>query len=164
MNVYAEHLKNTPDKKVSKKEKELAEKLNQLQARLGETENTWQQKLSQKEQEFENERVKYAVDSQLSTFSFSEAYPIEDVKLLVNSKLQASPYIFKRNGNKIGVYQKDNPELEAFDGAKRLELSDVLGKFVEPYLKKSAGADEKRKSRTKRKKIIPLHLEGIDKL
>ena len=145
MNVYAEHLKNTPDKKVSEKEKELAEKLNQLQARLGETENTWQQKLSQKEQEFENERVKYAVDSQLSTFSFSEAYPIEDVKLLVNSKLQASPYIFKRNGNKIGVYQKDNPELEAFDGAKRLELSDVLGKFVEPYLKKSAGADEKKK-------------------
>ena len=145
MSVYAEHLKNTPDKKVSEKEKELAEKLNSLQAQLSETQSTWQQKLSAKEQEFENERVNFAVNSKLNSYQFSEAYPVEDVKLLIGSKLNNSPYVFKRNGDKVGVFQKDNPELEAYDGTKKLELDDVLNKFVEPYLKKSNPTEKKDK-------------------
>lgn len=123
----------TPDGKV----KEVTEKYNALLGDLNKIKSEYANKEKQWSDNLEKERTTWEIDKQLSSYKFSDNFSPEDAKLLISNKLSNSPYVFKRdNSGKIGVYQKENPELLASDKNKTLELKDVLDTFAAPYIKK----------------------------
>lgn len=119
------------------KAKEIADKYNTLVNEF----NTYKQSVASEkskwQQDLESERVNWEVDSMIKSYQFSDSLPSDDAVLLLKNKLAQSPYVLKKVEGKIGVFQKDNPDLRAVSNNKVLEVKDLLDQFASPYVKKA---------------------------
>jgi len=158
MKVYAEHkentykeqyLKNAPDaEKFKQREDELSNMVNKLKGEVALKDNEKANLRKELEQQFEQERVNWSINQQLAGYEFSDSIPKDDARLLINAKLSTLPYVFRKGTDgQIGVYQKDDPSLVAFEDNKELTVKDVLDKIAAPYLKKHEAPKEEQRRR-----------------
>lgn len=134
---YIEKINDFPTL-LSKKDKEWQDKLDTLQGKLSETENT-----------FERERVENMVNGSLSKFNFADALQKEDYLKLAKDKLFGGDYVVKRKEGALTLANKENPELEYLRDNKKITFDSVLGEIVSPYLAKSTKTDPNAKKTTK---------------
>lgn len=106
------------------------EKLQQLETTWSEKEKTWNSTMESRE-------IDWEVNNLLNGYTLTDTIPSEDARFLINKKIKESPYIIRKDNGKIGVFQKENPDLVALEKNKPLSLKDITDVYVAPYLKKA---------------------------
>lgn len=130
------------------KAKEIADKYNGLVNEYNTFKQSVASEKSKWQQDLENERVNWEVDSMIKSYQFSDSLPADDAVLLLKNKLSQSPYVLKKVEGKIAVFQKDNPDLRAVSNNKVLEVKDLLDQFASPYVKKAQTSEPKQSGTT----------------
>lgn len=118
--------------------KKLIDKVNELQGEIDKTKSDYEQKLKEQSQSFDSERVESLITNKLAQKKWADVYEPEDVQMIVRTKLLNGNYVLKRKDDgSIGVFQKDNPELEAHEDNKKLTLDDLIDRESSKFVKKA---------------------------
>lgn len=139
--------------KILKENQELGRQVNELT----ETVNGFPSQIEKAQKELQTkhdgEVMNFNVTSKLSKYKFSSTMPLEDINLLVGNKISQMPYILKKTGNDIKVYQKDHPDLLAQEDNKEVTIEGILDTIVSPYLDKG-GEQAQAQTETKTSKPV----------
>lgn len=115
---------------------ELSKKINEEQNAKLLMEQEYAGKLTEKDKYLEQFQVQHYIQHELGNYNLITSIPKEDLKVLINEKLKAQPYVLKLVDGKPLPFQKENPELEAHGSKGRMSLKDVLDTVVAPYLER----------------------------
>jgi len=115
------------------------EKLNQSLASKSEEFETFKK---QQEQEVSNFKINTRLDNMLLNYDLAESYKDEFIKKGlfdgIKNELRNKATI-KVQGDSLALFQKDNPELEYFEGNKKAEIKDLIEPLISPYIAKQGG-------------------------
>jgi len=115
------------------------EKLNQSLASKSEEFETFKK---QQEQEVSNFKINTRLDNMLLNYDLAESYKDEFIKKGlfdgIKNELRNKATI-KVQGDSLALFQKDNAELEYFEGNKKAEIKDLIEPLISPYIAKQGG-------------------------
>lgn len=135
-----------PDKEFEAYKKETIKQFEELKAAKENLEATLQEKIIARDSEWENRFKTSKVNEVLSGIKFDSSIPSDDLKLIINSKLNQSNYLIKMQEGQFKVYKKDAPDSLALKDGKELQLEDVISEISKPYTAKNdqEGRQERR--------------------
>lgn len=111
--------------------------------------------------EKENLEIDFEVNNLLGSYQFGDAYPVEDVQYLIRKRLQEKPFIFKKTDGKVGVFQKDTPDLKAMKDNKELTLKGLLDELVTPYVKKTQTPPNRNGQNGQHQQVPPAERKNV---
>lgn len=139
----------------SDKYQELVKKHNELQSQYNQAVEGFKTKENKWFSDLETKEVQWELNNMLNGYTYTDAIPADDVKLIANNKLNQLPYVFKKVEGKIGVFQKEHPDLVASKNNKPLTPKDVIEEVVSPYVKKSQSTTtQKTESTTQQRTVV----------
>lgn len=141
-----ENTNSKPDKEFEAYKKETIKQFEELKAAKENLEATLQEKIIARDSEWENRFKTSKVNEVLSGIKFDSSIPSDDLKLIINSKLNQSNYLIKMQEGQFKVYKKDAPDSLALKDGKELQLEDVISEISKPYTAKNdqEGRQERR--------------------
>lgn len=117
--------------------------INQLHERLKAAEAEKEEIKTSYESNLQDFKKNTIIDDMLNSYKLAEPYQDELVKKgifsTVKSELERKAVIKLGEGNTLGLYKKEDPNLEYYDGNKKAGVKDLLDPLLQPYVKKSDG-------------------------
>lgn len=151
-----ENTNGKPDKELEAYKKETIKQIEELKAAKENLEATFQDKINASNSDWENRFKTSKVNELLSGIKFDSSIPNEDLKLIINSKLNQSNYLVKMQEGNFKVYKKDEPESLALKDGKELQLEDVISEISKPYTAKN---DQERQPE---RRTVTVQAEAAD--
>ena len=142
---YQNELKTNSKGKSSEDMQRLSAKVNELNDLIAQKDAAYASEKIKLIEGFESERLLTKVNERISSHQFSDNFKPEDVKYLVQKKIQDSPYLFKVCEGKYQVYNKETPDTLAYKNNKAVQMNDVIDELASPYIKKAENHIENKK-------------------
>lgn len=117
------------------------ERLNNQISEINETHST---QIDELKADYARKDLKTTFLLKANTYKWAETFDDKLRGAVLNTTFDElnAKYTLKLDAGEIKVYQKDNPELEAYgEGNKKLTFQTLLEPEIKPYLKKSNGQD-----------------------
>lgn len=129
------------DDKSKEKIQTLQSELEKVNSELAQTNEQKEKEIESLKSEFYNTQIKGEFNRYLLSKEWAEPYSKDGVKkALINevyNEVNGEAVLRYEDDGKIGVYQKDNPELKYTRKGKPVEFNDLVDPKVDDYLKKS---------------------------
>lgn len=127
------------DEELKKKNKELADQVNELVGKVNEMPTILEKKEQELTKDFETKEISYKLGSMVSQYKLAEGKDLEYAMFKVNKEMEASDYVIDSTMN---LRQKSNPELIAQKDNKNFTTKDWLDEIMSPFLMKSNGSTD----------------------
>lgn len=136
--------------------------INEIQAKHAEEIKKLQTDIQNKDQEFRDSVIKSRFRETAMGYTLQPAYDIKDVKDVIFTniydKIRAKATLKLAPTGEIEVYQKDQPELKLFDGAKQIGIKDLIETEMQPFVLKApvkpGTKPQGKPTRTPERKIV----------
>lgn len=127
--------KGTGDKEV---EKQLKSEISRLNSEIKLKDEGFSAKENELNSKWESKFFGLSVNDKLAKKQFSETYEADDIRFLVQQKINDLPYVYKRNDKDgFDVYHKETPEIIAHKDGKPLTFDSIIDEVADKYTKKS---------------------------
>jgi len=131
------------DKGTEALKKAHAKQVSELQGIIEKSEEISNSKLSEVNSKWKNQFRDSKLNEILSGKTFDSNIPVDDIKILIKSKIAQSNYDIRLQDDlTFKVFDKNNPDVEAIIEGKTLKIDDIIGEFASVYTEKNQQTTE----------------------
>lgn len=137
-----------PDKEFESYKKETIKQIEELKAEILTKDEVHSSKMNETIVSYQDKIKTAKINELLSGIKFDSTIPNEDLKLILNSKINASPYLIKVEEDEFKIYDRAEPDNLALKDGKELQLSEVIAELAQPYTAKNDQPKPTEQNRT----------------
>jgi len=142
--------------------KSLTEEIENTRKLLEQKESEWSQEKNSIVSDTQNKLIKANVLNKIKSYQLAEQYAsTPKLRQLVEEAIfeeisQKAVPKFSEDGTSIELYDKKNPELEYYEGSKRIGVDEIIEKSVQPYLKKAESKPQRQTFQPNHDPYVPV--------